>query len=144
MALTISETLQQFKADVAQVLAADLIGQLCQELNYRWRERLLNPVTTIHLFLLQILHGNIACGGLRHLVDFSFTPAAYCSARMRLPLVLFEKLLQHLGDALQTETHDTGRWRGHRTWTLDGSNFSMSDTEELRDHFGQPSAQAPG
>lgn len=144
MACTIAEVVGQFKTDVAKILSADMIRQLCLELNYVWRDRCLNPVTTIHLFLLQILHGNLACEGLRHLVDRSFTGVAYCRARMRLPLDLFERLLRRVTDALQAETCDTGRWRGHRTWTLDGSNFSMSDTEELREHFGQPSAQAKG
>jgi hypothetical protein len=27
---------------------------------------------------------------------------------------------------------------------LDGSSFSMPDTDELRDHFGQPGGQAKG
>src|SRR5438132_5091953 len=140
MALTIAEVVRPFKADVANLLTPETIVRLCRHLNYRWRERVLDPTTTIHLFLLQILHGNVACKGLRHLVDFSFTASAFCSARMRLPLALFEKLLQCVGDALQSETQDTGRWHEHRTWTLDGSNFSMSDTKVLREHFGQSSA----
>src|SRR5207302_702019 len=37
-----------------------------------------------------------------------------------------------------------GRWRGHRTFHIDGSSFSMPDTAELRQEFGQPGAQAAG
>jgi hypothetical protein len=36
------------------------------------------------------------------------------------------------------------RWHGHRTWSLDGSSFSMPDTAALQAHFGQPSNQAKG
>jgi hypothetical protein len=36
------------------------------------------------------------------------------------------------------------RWKGHRVFLLDGSSFSMPDTEELREAFGQPGAQAAG
>jgi hypothetical protein len=35
-------------------------------------------------------------------------------------------------------------WHGHRVFLLDGSSFSMPDTEELQAHFGQPSNQAQG
>src|SRR5438874_13570349 len=73
-----------------------------------------------------------------------FTAAAYCTARKRLPLALFQELLEHVCDALFPEVQTTGRWRGHRTWTLDGSSYSMPDTPELQAHFGQPSAQAKG
>jgi hypothetical protein len=144
MALTIAQVVGQFKGDVAKVLSGDMILQLCRDLNHVWRKRVLDPVTTVQFFLLQILHGNIACNGLRRLVDLSFTAAAYCEARSRLPLALFEKLLQRFAVALQTETKETGRWHGHRTWTLDGSTFSMPDTKELQEYFGQPSAQAKG
>ena len=41
-------------------------------------------------------------------------------------------------------TEAEGRWRGHRTFLIDGSSFSMPDTPELRRHFGQPGSQAPG
>jgi hypothetical protein len=78
------------------------------------------------------------------LAGLSFTAAAYCAARKRLPLALFEDLLERVCDALYPEVQDTGRWRGHRTWSLDGSSFSMSDTPALQAHFGQPSNQGKG
>jgi hypothetical protein len=144
MALTIPQILRQFKANVAKAIAAETILAICGYLKYGCRDRLLGPVTTMHVFLLQILHGNTACTALSRLAGVPFTAAAYCAARKRLPLALFKELLQHVCDALFPEVHTTGRWRGHRTWTLDGSSFSMPDTPELRTHFGQPSAQAKG
>jgi Transposase DDE domain len=45
---------------------------------------------------------------------------------------------------LYPEIQESARWRGHRTWTLDGSSFSMPDTPDLQAHFGQPSGQAKG
>src|SRR5947209_16635109 len=50
------------------------------------RTRLLDPVTTVHLFILQILHGNTACSHLPRLVAQHFTASAFCQARTRLPL----------------------------------------------------------
>jgi len=92
---------------------------------------------------VQILHGNTACTALSRLAGIPFTAEAYCQARTRLPLALFEELLEHVCDAL-VATIDATLWHGHRTWSIDGSSFSMSDTPELQAHFGQPSAQAKG
>ena len=144
MALTIPQVLSQFKADVGKALSAEIIRKVCDCLGYVWRERVLDPVTTIHVFLLQILHGNTACTALARLSGLVFSATAYCEARRRLPLMVFAVLVQRVCDALIPEKNDTGRWHGHRTWTIDGSSFSMSDTAELQERFGQPSAQAKG
>jgi hypothetical protein len=144
MALNIPQIVSQFKADVAKALSPETVRKICGYLGHTWRDRVLDPVTTVHVFLLQILHGNTACTALSRLAGVPFTAAAYCYARKRLPLALFEDLLQRVCDALFPEIHETGRWFGHRTWTLDGSSFSMSDTAELQAHFGQPSGQAKG
>jgi hypothetical protein len=42
------------------------------------------------------------------------------------------------------DTEAIGRWRGHRTFLVDGSSFSMPDTAALQAHFGQPGNQAKG
>ena len=144
MALTIPEILRQFKADVAKALSPEIIRKVCDLLGHVWRERVLDPVTTIQVFLLQILHGNTACTALSRLAGLPFTATAYCAARKRLPLMVFAVLVQRVCDALIPEIDQTGRWHGHRTWTMDGSSFSMSDTAELQAGFGQPSAQAKG
>ena len=144
MALNIPQIVRQFKADVGKVLAAETIVRICTYLRHRWRDRVLNPVTTVHVFLLQVLHGNTACTALARLAGLAFSAAAYCGARARLPLALFEDLLAGVGDALFPQRQQTGRWHGHRTWMLDGSSFSMPDTPALQKHFGQPGAQAKG
>lgn len=144
MALTIPKIVHEFKADVSKAISAETITKICGYLEYACRDRVLGPVTTVHVFLLQILHGNTACTALSRLARIPFSAAAYCKARQRLPLALFEHLLKRLCDALFPEVQTTGRWRGHRTWTLDGSSFSMPDTPVLQAHFGQPSAQAKG
>jgi Transposase DDE domain len=144
MALSIPQVLRQFKADVAKAVSAETITKICGYLHYTWRDRVLDPVTTVHVFLLQILHGNTACAALPRLAGLCFTAGAYCSARMRLPLALFEDLLERVCDALFPEIQNNGRWRGHRTWHIDGSSFSMPDTPELQGYFGQPSNQGKG
>jgi hypothetical protein len=144
MALNIPQIVGQFKANVVTALSAETVRKICGDLDHTWRDRVLDPVTTVHVFLLQILHGNTACSAMSRLAGVAFTATAYCAARSRLPLAVFEVLLRRVCDALFPELDDTGRWRGHRTWSMDGSSFSMSDTPELQAHFGQPSAQAEG
>jgi hypothetical protein len=144
MAPNFTEILFRFKANVAKVLSAETINRICIALGHSWRERVLSPAVTLQVFLLQILHGNTACSAMARLAGLSFSAQAYCQARLNLPLAVFAFLLQGVCDALVPKIEETGRWRGHRTWTLDGSSFSMPDTPELQKHFGQPSAQAKG
>jgi Transposase DDE domain len=94
----------------------------------------------------QILHGNCPVGELRRLTKLSFTDAAYCQARARLPRALLERLQQAVTGTLQatTEVRLSELWHGHRTFLLDGSSFSMPDTPALQKHFGQPGGQAAG
>ena len=67
MVTTIAEALGRIKKELARVLEPAMLAELCSELGHQWRERLLDPVTTIHLFILQVLHGNTACAHLPHL-----------------------------------------------------------------------------
>ena len=101
-------------------------------------------MTTIHLFVLQVLHGNTACAHLPHLAGIAFTDSAYCEARSRLPLAVLQALLRRLVLTCRPVTDSTGLWRGHRTWLVDGTGVSMPDTPELQRAFGQPTNQAPG
>jgi hypothetical protein len=80
---TVTEALRHIKAELASLLDAPAVFALCREVGYQWRTRQLDPVTTVHLFLLQILHGNTACNHLPHLAAQRFTASAYCQARTR-------------------------------------------------------------
>ena len=124
---SILRALREIKADVARHLEASLITRLCRELNYSWRCRVLDPVTTVHAFLLQVLHGNTACDHVPHLLGKAFTGEAYCQARARLPLELFERLVTAICETLTSRREQTGRWCGHRVWLVDGSSCSMPE-----------------
>jgi len=144
MVPTLADVVAQFKADVGQTLSAVAIEQACDKLDYHYRKRLLDPVATVHTFLTQILHGNTACSDLPHLTGKIFAPSAYVQARSRLPLALLEGLFEQVAaDLYSTASSDT-LWLGHRTWLIDGSNFSMADRPELQEAFGQPGQQAAG
>lgn len=144
MVTSILDALRRIKSDVAQLLQAAAIEDICRQIGYTWRERALGPVATIHAFLLQVLHGNTACDHVPHLVGGGFTGEAYAQARIRLPLELFDRLLSVVYQALGACHDEAARWLGHRVWLLDGSGCSMPDTPELQREFGQPGNQRPG
>jgi hypothetical protein len=145
MARSILAAITQIKSEVARVLTPDSIRSACKALGHQWRERVLDPVMTVHLFVLQILHGNTACPHVPRLGAVNCTGEAYGQARARLPLGIFQFLMRSLSQHLRGSTMlDEGRWHGHRTFLTDGSSLSMADTPELQEAFGQPGRQAPG
>src|SRR5437588_10115980 len=103
MTVTITQVVKQFQQDWTGQLEPEASLTACRGVAYRWRERTLDPVTTIQLFFVQILHGNTACTNLRHLTQLNVTASAYSQARMRLPLTVFEQLLRSVSNALQHE-----------------------------------------
>jgi Transposase DDE domain len=145
MVASVTAVLQRLKTEWAAQLQSEAIIAACEETGYRsWRDRVLTPVTTIQLFLLQILHGNTACSHLPHLAGLRFSASAYCQARAKLPLDLFALLLTRLCASVQPHVSEEGCWHGHRTFLVDGSGCSMPDTPALQQAFGQPTEQRPG
>jgi hypothetical protein len=143
MALSIVDAVATIKRNVAECLTAESIHRACRAENHRWRERELGPVKTVHAFLLQVLHGNTACSHAVRLAGLDCTTEAYCQARRRLPLNLYQRLLAETSQAA-CQSWRLSRWHGHRTLFVDGSSFSMADTPELQASFGQPGQQTLG
>lgn len=141
--VTILPALRQVREDLVEILNQPTIEALCRELGYRWRDRQLDPWTTLHLFVLQVLNQNTAMTHLPHLSGERFTASAYCQARRRLPVKLLEKLVDRFTGKLDGPV-EVPLWRGHRVLIVDGSGFSMPDTAELQACFGQPGNQKPG
>lgn len=140
----IARIVAQFKQSWSQELEDEAIERACEEAGHKWRERELGPVATVKMFLLQILFGNVACEFVPHLAGKDVTGSAYCAARGRLPLAALQTLLSRCTTKMAECVQDTGLWLGQRLFLVDGSSFSMPDTAELREHFGQPGGQAAG
>lgn len=141
--VTILPALRHVREDLVAMLDRGCIERLCRELGYRWRDGVLDPFSTVHAFILQVLNGNTAMTHLPHLSGERFTASAYCQARRRLPVRLFEQLLERFTARLDP-TDGGPLWNGHRVVLVDGSSFSMPDTPELQAHFGQHPSQKPG
>jgi Transposase DDE domain len=144
MPTRIIAVLARLRQDLAAGLSPEAIRRACRDEGHRWRERQLGPVATVSLFLLQVLHGNTACQHVVHFAGWSATAGAYCQARKRLPLGVLHRLLEAVAGSVRDATTEAARWLGHRVWVVDGSSFSMPDTEALRAAFGQPGGQRPG
>ena len=144
MVHSISEVVRQFKREWTNQLEDKAIEQVCREQGMCWRQTVLNPIMTIKIFFLQILHGNTACEHLRHLTRMTFTGSAYCQARGRVPLVVLQTLLDRTAQRINDQISDASRWLGHRLFYVDGSSFSMPDKPCLQNEFGQPGGQRKG
>ena len=94
--VTIIPALRQVREDLVNLLDRATVERLCQDVGYRWRDRELDPYTTLHLFILQVVNNNTAMNHLPHLSGKRFTASAYCQARQRLPLELLERLVDLL------------------------------------------------
>lgn len=132
---SISRSVRTVKDDLCSIITPSLIVGLCRAAGHTWRNRTLGPVETIYLFISQVLNGNTSCAHVRQLGRFTFATSAYCEARARLPARVVRDLLRATGQRVTEHASRVGLWRGHRVVSVDGSTFSMSDTQQLRALF---------
>src|SRR5829696_4544065 len=131
MASHVSHALARLRRDpFADLPIAARLNQLLAEQRVVWRDRLLTPLVTLRLFLIQVAHGNCAIAALRQLGGIAFAPSSYCEARARLPLQLLQSLLlwmHELGEqaaATAAATAAAGARCARRILILDGSSYS--------------------
>lgn len=143
---SVTQALRQIKHHPLSILNRSSVERAAREAGHHWRERQLDPATTLALFVQQVICGNTPCTQLRHIAGRSFTASAYCQARARLPLAVYQEMLHRVHElaVLPTISKVEQRWRGHRTFHVDGSTFSMPDTPELRQSFGGAAGPAEG
>jgi hypothetical protein len=141
----IASTLARIKADPLACLGgADRVNQLFAEAGHYWRECVWNPANTLGMFILQVLHQNMAISGLRFLTDLDVKESTYCDARMRLPASGVARVVESLcGDCCRC-MQDTRSWLGHRVFIADATNATTPDRPGLQGLWPQPSAQKTG
>jgi hypothetical protein len=125
--------------------AAD-IDQICRQHGHDFRERFFTPLVTLQFFCLQILHGNTAIAHLRQLTGIDFAVSSYSEARTRLPLDIFESILEWMARSFNTTIVDPSLnlLANPRLIIVDAFTFSMPDTDDLRECFGLPPGQKVG
>jgi hypothetical protein len=136
--------IEQIKHDPARLLHHLPIREVCLQLGLRWRDRCLDPVTTVTLFIQQVIDGNSSCARVRHRCDRRFSAQAYCQARQRVSLAVLAALSRRVCDEARAMQASGYLFLTHRVFVVDGSTFSMPDTPELQKEFGQSGAQKRG
>lgn len=145
---SIRARLERIKEDPTGLIDSDAVERACREAGHRWRDRTLDPMSTLHAFAAQIAHGNTA---ITHVARFmgdvgvEFSESGYCQARARLPVAVVRAAF----DAFTTRARGVrgpsdGLWHGHRTALIDGTGVSTPDMPELRKAFGVSSGCAEG
>jgi hypothetical protein len=78
-------------------------------------------------------------------VDVSSTnTGAYCRARAKVTEGVVRRLVEGVGERCEAAVPDDWRWKGFRVLKIDGTTFSMPDTEENQEEYPQPNTQAEG
>jgi Transposase DDE domain len=162
MAHSFASSAVQIKRQFCRLLPSDVILDACLKASHVFRKRTFDPVVTIHLFVLQILHGNTAILHLRHLASSAVNAAAYCQARMRVPLAVYEALLDYSASlvcaggksgTLKSGTLKSGTLKDmlkpvlatiRRVLLVDGTSSLTPDTPSIRKLFKQPANLKPG
>jgi hypothetical protein len=136
---TIHSALATVNSQYSKLVPETMISNACIDVGHRWRKRKLEPATTVHLLLLQLLAG-VALIRLDRVAQLGVSAAAVCRARMRLPLSVWMKLAELVGRACMRED-DTQGYEGHKTYLVDGTAFTTPDTPQLAGKYGKASNQ---
>jgi hypothetical protein len=149
---------QQFLQDgglpFTDVLSAECISQVVEEISLCWNECIYTPLVTLWVFLGQVLSADQSCGAAvarliahrvaRGLKACSAETGAYCLARKRLPERFFSAVAFLVGRNLDARVDSQWLWKGRRVYLYDGSTVSMPDTEENRREYPLTYNQKPG
>lgn len=152
----------RFRARFVQSLPSALGQVLSKERLMRWiaeevgayRERLYGPLSTLMLFIEQVLSADHSCQdtvarGLSSRVAQALPPSslhtgAYCKARTRLPPALPTRAAREVGEQLCATQPAHWRWREREVKLIDGTTVSMPDTNANQTRFPQPKSQKRG
>lgn len=146
--------LQDGELPFADVLSAELVAQALTAANTVWKDRIYTPLTTLWIFLGQILDIDHSCrAAVTRFIAYrvshgqsycSAETGAYCQARKRLPEKFFSDIARQTGQALETNTPSGWLWKGKRVYAFDGSTVMMPDTPKNQADYPQNVTQKPG
>lgn len=128
--------LRQVNVQLELLLPAEMIVQACRDAGWRFRKRVLDPVRTIHIMVLQLL-AHTSLRGVRIVAGLKVSKQAIAQARKRLPLNVMLQLVQSLCDRATACLGGQSDWHGHRLVMLDGTCGRVDDTPELSRRYGK-------
>lgn len=125
---SVSAAVQHVKQQLQQQGLLQEVEPICRELGYAWRKRVLDPLLTLQLLLLQAL-AHCSLASLVQIAGLQLTPQALQRAFARLPLELLIRLAERLADRLAPPPQQL--WNGLKVVIADGMSFLVQDTPEL-------------
>ena len=136
------------------MLPAAELERLLQDYGKEYRHRVYPPLSTLSLFIGQVLSADDACQDAvsRHLSErtaraastCSLNTGPYCRARQRLPLHFIVEIGRAVARRMEREQPKGWRWQGRSVKLLDGTTVSMPDTPANQKEFPQNRVQRPG
>lgn len=130
------------------------VHQLCEEMEIEFRERDYTPAITLALFVSQSLSRGDACSTVvtkfnrerkrQGLAPCCEDASAFCKARAKLPVELFDTLADRIVTLLKTKTNKLWKWKGRNVYLVDGLVFRTPDTKANQEVYPQPSTQREG
>jgi hypothetical protein len=133
---------------IQQLLPESTIQQICHQVGYTYRDRVLTPaVTVLHMILAALwpeesfnaswqVQWAAVASRYPHVQGQSPSRGTVSKARARLPLAVWEQLCASISRKAQRLAEAFAYWRGHRVVLLDGTCVSMPDEPALRQAFG--------
>lgn len=145
--VTAPDSHQQFRrslqlATVDAVLPDHEVHQVCRDLGYAWRNRLLPPGCLVRSTVYRGLHRDRSIAAV--LADLASlagsadaaTDSAWCQARDDLPEVVLVELRARLVRRMRRRFGRSHTYRGRPVFLVDGTGVSMPDTPALVEAFG--------
>lgn len=139
---------------LSEVIPGALLMQWVGEEAGRWRKRIYSPLSTLILFIEQVMSADHSCQsavarGLSGRVaggqaSCSLNTGPYCKARQRLASGFIERAGREVGERLCAGQPTPWRWRGREVKLVDGTTVSMPDTAANQASFPQSRSQKPG
>jgi len=133
---------------IQQLLPESMIQQICHQVGYAYRDRILTPaVTVLHMILAALwpeesfnaswqVQWAAVASRCPHVQGRSPSRGTVSKARARLPLAVWEQLCAFVSQKAQRLAEAFAYWRGHRVVLLDGTCVSMPNEPALRQAFG--------
>jgi hypothetical protein len=141
----VAAKLARIKSDPLAILGAEeQINRHFTDAGHVWNKCLLDPATTLKLFILQVLHCNTAISHLRHLSGLDFGDSSYSDARKRLPLLAVAGWVDQVCSPARKGHADAGLWRDRRVFVADATSTTTPDMPAMQDLWPQPCAQKGG
>jgi hypothetical protein len=127
---------------IEQCLSATSLKKILFEHDIQFRDRIFSPMTTLWVFMSQVLEGNCSCRkAVAHFMttlkkkSCSLATGAYCQARQRLKEGMLRALCLAQGEEVRNLIQPAWLWRRRDVFLIDGTTVSMPDSADNQHHF---------